>query len=198
MAPMQQADSDPFSPGQALGRDYLDSLIMTAARGERGAFETLFRQLAGPVYRMALAVTRNRAQAEEVSQEVLIEIWRTAGRFDPRKGSAAAWAITIARRRGIDRVRSAAAAARRDLRSTEELAPGDQVDDTVEGILDRERLASSLNRLSAPQRQAILLAFYGGHTHSEVAAILGVAVGTVKGRIRTGLARLREYMYATG
>jgi RNA polymerase sigma-70 factor, ECF subfamily len=194
---VKQASGDlPVPDDQSAGLNDLDSLIVTAARGEQDAFDALFRRLSGPVYRTTLAVTQDRAQAEEVSQEVLIEIWRTADRFDPRKGSAAAWALTIARRRGIDRVRSAAAAARRDLRSTDVLAPWNQVNDTVEETLDRERLMSSLNRLSGPQRQAIMLAFYGGHTHNEVAAILGVAVGTAKGRIRSGLARLRDYMHA--
>lgn len=196
---MTQASGDPPVPDdQPPGLDDLDTLIVTAARGEQGAFDAVFRRLSGPVYRVALAVTLNPAQAEEVSQEVLIEIWRTAGRFDPRKGSATAWALTIARRRGIDRVRSAAAAARRDLRSTEIPAPQDQVNETVEETLDRERLTSSLNMLSGPQRQAILLAFYGGHTYNEVAAILGIAAGTVKSRIRTGLTRLREHMHAVG
>ena len=198
MATVQHGDSDPCSPYRGPRPDHLDGLIVAVARGEHGAFEALFRQLAGPIYRMALTITRDRAHAEEVSQEVLIEIWRTAGHFDPRRGSAAAWAFTIARRRSIDRVRSAAAAARRDLRRTDVPPPMDQVGETVAGMLERERLTSCLNMLSDPQRQAILLAFYGGHTHNEVAAILGVAVGTVKSRIRTGLTRLRESMYAAG
>ena len=75
-------------------------------------------------------------------------------------------------------------------------SPGDQVSETVEETLDRELLMSSLNKLSGPQRQAIMLAFYGGHSYSEVAVILGVAAGTVKSRIRTGLDRLRDYMRA--
>ena len=123
---------------------------------------------------MALTITRDRARAEEVSQEVLIEIWRTAGHFDPRRGSAAAWAFTIARRRSIDRVlvppppRPVATCAAPTCH-----LPLDQVGETVAGMLERERLTSCLNMLSDPQRQAILLAFYGGHTHNEVAAILG-------------------------
>ncbi len=193
---MTPDDNAPFSPDQARDLDALDNLIMAVADGEPGAYDALFRRLSGPLYRLALAITRDPAQAEEVSQEVLIEIWLTADRFDPRRGSAAAWAQTIARRRAIDRIRSAVASAHRERRSTEVPAPRDQVNDAVEDIFDRERLTSGMNRLSDPQRQAILLAFYGGHTHDEVAAILGLAVGTVKGRIRAGLARLREHMQA--
>lgn len=170
---------------------------MTMARGEHGAFDALFRQLSGPVYRAALAIIRDPAQAEEVAQEVLLEIWRTAGHFDPDKGAAQAWALTIARRRAIDRVRSVTADATRERRNTGAAVSWDHVSEAVEDILDRERLTSSLNGLTAPQRQAIMLAFYGGHSYSEVAVILDIAVGTVKGRIRAGLARLRDSMHAT-
>lgn len=192
---MTQGNGDPIIPDQSADADNLDKLIVTVAQGNHGAFDALFKQLSGPVYHAALAVMRDRAQAEEVSQEVLMEIWRTAGRFDPGRGSAAAWALTIARRRAIDRVRSTVAEATRERRDGEVPVAWDQVSETVEDIIDRERLTSSLDRLSGPQRQAIMLAFYGGHTHSEIAVILGVAVGTVKSRIRVGLERLRDSMH---
>jgi RNA polymerase sigma-70 factor (ECF subfamily) len=194
-----QGDANSHIPGQwsGVGADGLDELIPTVARGEPGAFEALFDQLSGPVYRAALAIIRDPAQAEEVSQEVLVEIWRTAGRFNPSRGTAAGWAVTIARRRAIDRVRSVTADATRESRHAGVPVPWDEVSETVEDIMDRERLASSLDRLSDPQRQAIVLAYYGGHTYTEVAAILGVAVGTVKGRIRAGLASLRDIMHVT-
>jgi RNA polymerase sigma-70 factor, ECF subfamily len=192
---VSETDNDPRIPAQRSPEtDHLDQLIMTVARGEHAAFDALFRQLSGPLYRTALAIIRDRAQAEEVLQEVLIEMWRTAGHFDPGKGTAAAWGHTIARRRAIDRVRSVTADATRERRNAGLAVSWDPVSETVEDILDRERLTSSLDRLTGPQRQAIMLAFYGGHTYNEVAAILGVAVGTVKGRIRAGLARLRDAM----
>jgi RNA polymerase sigma-70 factor (ECF subfamily) len=189
-----QSNDGSFIPDESPGHDSLDKLIATVARGESGAFDALFRHLSGPVYRTALAVIRDPAHAEEVSQEVLIEIWRTAGRFDPDRGSAASWALMIARRRAIDRVRSTTADVNRDRRNGGVPVCWDQVTETVEDILDRERLTYSLDRLSGPQRQAIMLAFYGGHTHNEIAVILGVAVGTVKSRIRIGLAKLRDSM----
>jgi RNA polymerase sigma-70 factor (ECF subfamily) len=176
------------------GRPQLDALIMTVALGEAGAFDLLYRQLAGPVYRTALSVLRDPAQAEEVAQEVLLEVWRTAGRFDPAKGAAEAWVLTMARRRAIDRVRSAAAGAAREQREGKIGACWDQVSEAVQDILDRERLTYSLQQLTGPQRQVIMLAFYGGHTYTEVATILGIAVGTVKSRIRAGLTRMRESM----
>lgn len=196
---MIQGDRNAHIPDQRSGVDggNLDELILTVARGDQGAFEVLYDQLSGPVYRAVLAIIREAAQAEEVSQEVLLEIWRTAGRFDPAKGSAAAWALTMARRRAIDRVRSVTAGASRETRHAGVAVSWDQVSETVEDIMDRERLTSSLRLLSGPQRQAIMLAFYGGHTYTEVAAILGIAVGTAKGRIRAGLASLREIMHVT-
>lgn len=176
------------------GRPQLDALIMTVGDGEAGAFDQLYRELAGPVYRTALSVLRDPAQAEEVAQEVLLEVWRTAGRFDPAKGTAEAWVLTMARRRAIDRVRSAAAGTARERRDSRIQASWDQVSEAVQEILDRERLTYSLQQLTGPQRQVIMLAFYGGHTYTEVATILGIAVGTVKSRIRAGLTRMRESM----
>jgi RNA polymerase sigma-70 factor (ECF subfamily) len=175
-------------------RPQLDALIMTVGRGEPDAFDQLYRQLAGPVYRTALSVLRDPAHAEEVAQEVLLEVWRTAGRFDPAKGAAEAWVLTMARRRAIDRVRSAAAGTAREQRDGRIQASWDQVSEAVQDILDRERLTYSLQQLTGPQRQVIMLAFYGGHTYTEVATILGIAVGTVKSRIRAGLTGMRESM----
>jgi RNA polymerase sigma-70 factor (ECF subfamily) len=172
----------------------LATLIMTVGGGETGAFDVLYRELRGPVYRTALAVLRDPAQAEEVAQETLIEVWRTAGRFDPAKGTAEAWVATIARHRAIDRVRSAVADTARDRADGRLATSWDQVSEAVQDILDREQLSYSLDKLTGPQRQVIMLAFYGGHTYTEIAAILGLAVGTVKSRIRAGLTRLRESM----
>ena len=167
---------------------------MTVGRGEASAFDVLYRQLAGPVYRTALSVLRDPLHAEEVAQEVLLEVWRSAGRFDPAKGTAEAWVLTMARRRAIDRVRSAAAETARERRYARTEVAWDQVSEAVQAVLERERLTYCLDKLSGPQRQVIMLAFYGGHTYTEVATILGIAVGTVKSRIRVGLARMRESM----
>lgn len=167
---------------------------MTVGRGEASAFDVLYRQLTGPVYRTALSVLRDPLHAEEVAQEVLLEVWRSAGRFDPAKGTAEAWVLTMARRRAINRVRSAAAETARERRHARTEVAWDQVSEAVQAVLERERLTYSLDKLSGPQRQVIMLAFYGGHTYTEVATILGIAVGTVKSRIRVGLVRMRESM----
>ena len=180
----------------------LDALVMAVGCGKASAFDALYRELAGPVYRTVLAVIRDQAQAEEVTQEVLLEIWQAAARFDPARGTGEAWALTIARRRAIDRVRAVVAGTARERHQGELGVPRareawDQVSEAVQEILDREQLSYSLQKLTGPQRQVIMLAFYGGHTYAEVAVILGIAVGTVKSRARAGLAALRQTMHTS-
>ena len=168
-------------------------LLGRVARGDEAAFEQAYDQLARPVYGLVRKVVRDPAQAEEVAQEVLLEVWRTATRFDARRGSAMAWVVTIAHRRAIDRVRSAVAQAQREQRAgTLREAPPDGVPDTVESRLDAERVRRCLGSLTSLQRESVALAFYSGYTYPQVAALLGTALGTIKTRIRDGLIRMRD------
>jgi RNA polymerase sigma-70 factor (ECF subfamily) len=180
-------------PPSPAGRD-LDSLLAAVAREEHGAFDLVYAQLREPVFRQVSSVLRDPAQSEEVTQEVFLELWSTAGQYDPGKGSAAGWAMMIARRRAIDRVRSSAASAVRDRQALPAAGLWDQTHEAAADALDRQRLAWSLTKLTGPQREAITLAYFGGHTHRQVAAILGAPLGTVKGRIREALIRLRLAM----
>ena len=164
------------------------------ARGDHGAFDLVYVQLREPVYRQVATVLRDPAQSEEVTQEVFLELWSTAEQYDPGKGSAAGWALMIARRRAIDRVRSSVASAVRDRQAAAPAELWDQTHEAAAEALDRERLARSLNQLTGPQREVITLAYFGGHTHRQVAAILGAPLGTVKGRIREALIKLRQAM----
>ncbi len=186
----QAADSGPRDP------QYLNKLIAAVARREERAFDQVFAQLNDPVYRLALALVRDAAQAEEIAQEVMAEIWRLAGRFDPGKSSAMAWALMIARRRAIDRVRSVTAGASREWRNADVAVPWDQVSEAVEDGLDREKLRRNLDDLSDPQRQAVRLVFGDGHTIAEAALILDIPAGTVKSRIRAAVINLRRSMQA--
>jgi RNA polymerase sigma-70 factor (ECF subfamily) len=181
---------DPVSPpGPDLGE-----LLTLVARGDQVAFETVYDRVARAVFGLVLRVLRDTAQSEEVAQEALLEIWRTAGRFDPARGAPLAWVMTIAHRRAVDRVRSERAAAEREARAASAADPpaADEVAEAVESSLEAERVRRCLDGLSGPQRESITLAYYSGLSYPQVASMLGVALGTVKSRIRDGLRRLRD------
>jgi RNA polymerase sigma-70 factor (ECF subfamily) len=177
----------PGLPGPDLG-----ALLGQVARGDEDAFRALYDRAAGQVLGTVRRILRDPAQSEEVMQEVLLEVWRTAARFDPEAGSAAAWIMTLAHRRAVDRVRSEHSAAQRELRAAVRTVDYDQVTEAVETSLDHERVRRCLTTLTDLQREAVTLAYYHGYTYSEVAELLGVAVGTVKTRMRDGLIRLRD------
>ena len=180
------------------GPDALQSCLRQVALGNKDAFDQVYSALAGSVYGLACRVLRDPAQAEEVAQEVLVEIWRTANRYDPEQGSVQAWAMTMTHRRAVDRVRSVEAATRRDTRVAQQSAqiPFDQVVEEVEVNLDRQRVRRCLAGLTELQRESVGLAYYGGYTYPEVAELLQVPLGTVKTRMRDGLARLRDCLGA--
>ena len=172
----------------------LDGLLAQAGRGDQAAFESVYDRVAAPVFGLIRRVLRNSAQAEEVAQETMLEVWRTADRFDPARGPAVTWIMTIAHRRAVDRVRSQAAAEEREARAASAAAtvPVDEVAEAVESSLEAERVSRCLDGLSQLQRESITLAFYAGYSYPQVASALGVALGTVKTRIRDGLKRLRD------
>ena len=180
-------------PARRAGAD-LDDLLTLVGGGDQVAFESVYDQVAAPVFGLIRRVLRNPAQSEEVAQEALLEVWRTAGRFDPARGSALTWVMTIAHRRAVDRVRSEAAATDREARAAAvvPVAAPDEVAETVESSLEAERVRRCMGGLSELQRQSITLAYYSGYTYPQVASSLGVALGTVKTRIRDGLKRLRD------
>lgn len=174
--------------------DPIGELLRRAGRGDQSAFAELYDALSPLVYGVVLKVVRDPSQAEEVAQEVFVELWRLAARFDGTKGSAKTWAATLAHRRAIDRVRSEQASRVRQDRDANQTIRNerDVVAAEVESSFDQVRVRRALLQLSELQREAVELAYFGGHTYREVAVLLDVAEGTVKSRIRDGMIRLRD------
>lgn len=175
-----------------------EELLARAALGDEVAFAALYDELAGPVLGMVGRVLRDRAQSEEVAQETMLEIWRKAATFSPDRGNVRSWALTIAHRRAIDRVRSEQSGSDREARAGR-LDPHRDFDEVAEQTmlrLEREDVRAALASLTDLQRRSIELAYYDGYTYREVGALLDIPVSTVKSRMRDGLIRLRHVLGA--
>jgi RNA polymerase sigma-70 factor, ECF subfamily len=174
--------------------DPLAELLGRVAAGDDAAFEGLYDAVAAAVFGLVRRVLRDPAQSEEVTQEVFVEVWRSAARFDSGRGSARTWVLTMAHRRAVDRVRSAQASADRESRvgHLDFSTAYDEVAEQVTDRLERDQVRRCLETLTELQRESVLLAYYGGHTYREVADRLAVPLGTVKTRMRDGLLRLRD------
>ncbi|MEU6248645.1 ECF RNA polymerase sigma factor SigK [Glycomyces sp. NPDC047010] len=194
----RREDRPHLSAVSGIDPDTPESLLHRAALGDEDAFAMLYDRTAPRVYGLCLRIVRDPAQAEEVVQEAMVEVWRTATRFDERRGSAKAWITTIAHRKAVDRVRSAQAAGDRERRVAAESVEVeyDQVAEAAEGRLEHRQVRRCLKTLTELQRQAVTLAYYGGHTYGQVATLLDAPVPTVKSRIRDGLIKLRDCLEA--
>jgi RNA polymerase sigma-70 factor, ECF subfamily len=182
---------DPAAAKPGVARD-LAALISLVARGDAAAFDAVYGQVAASVFGIVRRVIRDPAQSEEVTQDVLLELWRNAAAFDAERGSAIAWVMTMAHRRAVDRVRSAQKESERERRAATADIPFDEVAEAVESSLERERVRRCLGSLTGLQRESVTLAYYGGYTYGQVASLLGVPAGTVKTRMRDALIRLRD------
>ncbi|MEU6539769.1 sigma-70 family RNA polymerase sigma factor [Streptomyces sp. NPDC047000] len=187
-----------------IGRDPsagpdLEELLGRVALGDEDAFAAVYDAVAGRVLGVARAVLRDQAQSEEVAQEVLVEVWRTAPRFSPERGTAVNWILTLAHRRAVDRVRSVEAAAVRDHRAAllDRTPEYDEVTEQIETRLEREQVRRCLRGLTGIQRQALELAYYRGLTYRQVAEALRLPLGTAKTRLRDGLIRMRDCLGVT-
>jgi RNA polymerase sigma-70 factor (ECF subfamily) len=180
----------------ASAAERLADLLRRSARGDQAAFAELYDATQARVFGLAVRVVRDPAQAEEVTQEAYLEVWRTASRFDADKGSALSWLMTICHRKAVDRVRSAEASTRRDTTYHQQnhTIDIDSTADAAQASMEAQRVRRALQSLTEVQREALELAYFGGYTHTEVAGILDLPVGTAKTRIRDGLIRLRDKM----
>lgn len=168
------------------------SLLEQVACGDRVAFDQLFEQYQGQVLAVVVAVLRDQGQAQEVTQEVFLQVWQQASRFDPALGSAATWIRRLARSRAIDRVRVCESASARDTRYTAANHTVDS-DTVIEQVLHREEsacLRKALQELRPLQRESIVLAYYAGMTTAEISQQLNTNRSTIKSRIRDGLINL--------
>ncbi|WP_344771128.1 ECF RNA polymerase sigma factor SigK [Aeromicrobium panaciterrae] len=171
----------------------INELLTRVGRGDEQAFGAVYDALGGAVYGMAKRVIRDPARAEEVSQEVFIQVWQSAPRFDATRGNAKSWVLTLAHRRAVDAVRHDQAATNRENKYDWSNGPDyDEVAETVTISLEHEQVRRCLDSLTGLQREAVDLAYYKGYTYAEVAKTLDANPATVKTRMRDGLVRLRD------
>ena len=196
MSHLRPVPSGPPSEEGGSAAAHLAELLRRAARGDEAAFAEWYDATSARAFGLAVRVLRDRAQAEEVTQESYLDCWRHASRFDSRRGSAVAWLLTIVHRKAVDRVRSVEAATSRDETWNREAAPTDhdQTSEAAHASLDAARVRGAVATLTDVQRRAVELTYFGGYTHTEVATLLDVPLGTAKTRIRDGLIRLRDLM----
>jgi len=186
-------------PEDGTADDHAGDLLVRIAAGDRSAFAELYDLLSARVFGLILRVLVNRAQSEEVLQEVFLEVWQSAARFAPNRGQGRTWIFTIAHRRAVDRVRSSQASADRDVRAglRDIGIAHDSVAEQAELGIAGKQVVTALRALPEPQREALVLSYYGGYSQSEIAALVGSPLGTIKTRMRDGLTRLRNEMGVT-
>jgi RNA polymerase sigma-70 factor, ECF subfamily len=187
--------SSPPEPNQRLravesGPPDRDELMRRVSLGDRDAFTTLYDDLAPQVFGLVRRVVCDPAQSEEVTQEVFVEVWRVAHRFERDRGTATTWVLTIAHRRAVDRVRSEQT--QRDRVRALAQAPLVAPADDMASSLDRRVVRDAMHSLTDLQRQSIELAYFRGLTQGQISELLDVPLGTIKTRIRDGLIRLRD------
>lgn len=176
-----------------------EDLLRRTALGDEAAFSVLYDRFSPRVFGLARRLVRDPSQAEEVAQEVFLEIWRRASRFDAARGSAVSWIMTLTHSRSVDRVRSAQAASDREVKAAQFGVERDvdTVVEQVEASFERRAVQRCLGTLTDLQRESITLAYYSGYTYREVAELLTTPLPTVKTRLRDGLIRLRDCLGAT-
>lgn len=187
----------PIAPAPPLGAPRSDDdLMQLVSEGNHDAFAALYDRISGRVLGLVRRVLIDPAQSEEVTQDVFLEVWQQASRFDPVRGKAVSWILTVAHRRAIDRVRSSQTSRDRDYAvGIRDFQPSvDDVAESTEVRLEHRRVVEAMSQLTAPQREALELTYFQGLSNSEAALTAGVPLGTMKTRLRDSLIALRTHL----
>jgi RNA polymerase sigma-70 factor, ECF subfamily len=183
---------------QAVARSFAhlsdEAVVALVARSDDTALAELYDRFGRVAYGVALRILRDEKLAEDAVQEAFLAAWRSADRFMPERGKASTWILTLVHRRAVDLVRREERRRAEALGDEQESSPAESAEDDAWLRFERERVQAALRRLPDQQREALELAYYGGFTQSELAERLGQPVGTIKSRMFTGLARLRELL----
>lgn len=178
-----------------------EDLMEMVREGHALAFEIVFDRHAGPAFSLAYRMCGRRARAEDVVQEAFLSIWRSGSRYDRTRGSVRSWILSTVHNRAVDAIRREVGKEARYVadESVAERAPSaERVEDEVERRDDAHRVRRALSDLPSDQRRVIELAYFGGFSHTEIADMLKLPAGTVKGRMRLGLSKLRLSLGAEG
>lgn len=176
-----------------------EELLVRIANGDKQAFGLFYDQTAARVLGICMQVLHNRAVAEEITQEVFIEIWRTAPTFSPQKGSAASWIYRLARSRAIDKLRSRMATLSRDEKDAalQQFTHYIDVEDDAIRAVESQRLRKIVDSIGEPHRSAIMLTYFAGLSNQELADYLNIPLGTAKTRVRDGLKKLKAVLHVS-
>lgn len=192
-----------YARAMGMGTDSDELLVRRVADGEEDAFHELFRRHSSTALGLLVKILKRHDEAEEVLQEVFLEVWKRAERYDPGRASVRGWILLRARSRAIDRVRSRSSRTERerDAHATEVRSTGGNVEPVGTSRLEREersrQIGSALDRLPEPQRQALEMSYFEGLTQAEIADRLGAPLGTIKSRVLLGMKKLRHTLGGT-
>ena len=175
-----------------------EAVVALVARSDQSALGELYDRFGRVAYGVALRILRDEKLAEDAVQEGFLAAWRNADRFMPERAKASTWVLTLVHRRAVDLVRRENRRRAESLPDDADYAASDSAEDDAWLRFERERVQDALRKLPDQQREALELAYYGGFTQSELAERLGQPVGTIKSRMFSGLARLRELLSDPG
>ena len=199
-APLLEVSSTPVPAMSPDEHARLNHLLVQTAAADKHAFSALYDALAPTVYSVCLSVLRNPALAEEVAQDVFVEVWTTAVKFDPQRGNARSWVGRLAHGRAVDKLRSHVAAVQRDDRDAmlTQASFAETLEDEALGNVEAQQLRRAIDKIGEPHSTAVALAFFDGLTHTELAESTGVPLGTAKTRVRDGVKKLKAILGKEG